>query len=752
MLKFFKNVFFNLHRRRPTVYIHNVDLDLGYNQNSWVSKGENPSLDISSSKPIPGWNMLELDCVLSTSDSTAWLLIDYGSGTVELEVPLRSGKLSKRIVYIPVGVKSITLCFSNVKGELSVGKLEFVWLTPWFARNRLYQRLKNVHPDYRDFSFTDIKKRLIKHSVELSKNWVDVALEDYDSTFVKMTSERHYQKWIHLREARQNVDKKELYQLRMSGRFKCCVAVIVDFNNSSSLSLIKSSLSKSLQSLQDQYLLPEKVMLLVPNVLDEELREWVVSKKLSALRNVEFVVSDASLAEKRKNIALCCEDMWVWFLQSGDCLSSKALYFAARKVEANPDVKLLVTDEDTIDHSGERQLPFFKPEWNTDLLFAMPYTGRGVCFHSSVLCLPSIYTSDVEDLSLDYLNYAQVLSFSCLPGFNSDWSARIAHVSYHQCISSRSASYYIDILKLHFIHAGINATVSPGLLPGTQRISWPTPVPSPLVSLIVPTRDGVHILKPCIDALLDRTSYSHFELIIIDNQSTCVDTLCYLKEVEARDSRVRVLSWNAPFNYSEINNFGVANAVGSIIGLINNDVEPIDADWLTEMVQQVSRVDIGCVGAKLYYPNNTIQHGGVILGLGGLAGHAHRFFHANENGYMGRLKVIQNLSAVTAACLLVRKDVFNEVNGLNEKDLAVAYNDVDLCIKVREAGYRNIWTPYAQLYHHESISRGADDTPEKRARWLSEYAYMRNTWGVILDNDPAYNPNLTVVYEDFSLK
>lgn len=310
--------------------------------------------------------------------------------------------------------------------------------------------------------------------------------------------------------------------------------------------------------------------------------------------------------------------------------------------------------------------------------------------------------------------------------------------------------HYLDEIARQTVRPGAQAV--PGLLPGSVRVRWPIPEPAPLVSLLVPTRDGVAILRPCVDAILERTDYGHFELLILDNGSTCPETLGYMDEVEQRDTRVRVLRWNHPFNYSAINNFGARHARGEIIGLVNNDIEPIDAHWLTEMVAQACRPEIGCVGAKLYYPNDTVQHGGVILGLGSIAGHGHRFFQRDEAGFQGRLKVTQNLSAVTAACLLLRRSVFEEVGGLNESDLAVAYNDVDLCLKVREAGYRNLWTPHAELYHHESVSRGADDTPKKRARWLAECDYMRRTWGPHLDHDPAYNPNLTLVHEDFSLR
>ena len=214
----------------------------------------------------------------------------------------------------------------------------------------------------------------------------------------------------------------------------------------------------------------------------------------------------------------------------------------------------------------------------------------------------------------------------------------------------------------------------------------------------------------------------------------------------------RVLKWDKPFNYSAINNFAVSQAKGEVVGLVNNDIEVINEGWLTEMVSHVLRPEVGCVGAKLYYPNDTIQHAGVVLGIGGVAGHSHKYFHKSEPGYFTRLHLVQNMSAVTAACLLVRKSVFEEVGGLNEQDLTVAFNDVDFCLKVHTAGYRNLFTPWAELYHHESISRGEEDTPEKVARFNKESDYMKDKWKKLLTNDTAYNPNLSNTHENFSLK
>jgi GT2 family glycosyltransferase len=194
----------------------------------------------------------------------------------------------------------------------------------------------------------------------------------------------------------------------------------------------------------------------------------------------------------------------------------------------------------------------------------------------------------------------------------------------------------------------------------------------------------------------------------------------------------------------------VGQAVGEVVGLLNNDVEAIDRGWLAEMVSHAMRPGIGAVGAMLYYPNNTVQHAGVVLGLGGVAGHPYKELPRGDQGQKNRLRLVQNYSAVTAACLVVRKERYLEVGGLNEKELPIAFNDVDLCCKLIKAGYRNVWTPFAEFYHHESATRGVEDTPEKKARFQSEIDYMMNTWGNFLMTDPAYNPNLTLVGEDFS--
>ncbi|MFM2318037.1 MAG: hypothetical protein RLZZ215_658 [Pseudomonadota bacterium] len=390
----------------------------------------------------------------------------------------------------------------------------------------------------------------------------------------------------------------------------------------------------------------------------------------------------------------------------------------------HPEAVLVYPDEDQLDRMGNRIKPWFKTDWNPDLFLNQDYISNGF------VCRRNWYQQHL-DLFANLGNHAALAQL--LPNLTS---SQILH---------------LPLVLMHKL--SVNQAVVPTEEPSisVNRPHFQLPVPQPLVSLLIPTRNKLDILKPCIESILEKTTYSNFEIIILDNQSTDPDILAWFREIQT-NHQVKVLLYNHPFNYSAINNFGVHYAKGSIIGLINNDVEVISENWLSEMVTHSCRQEIGCVGAKLYYSNGQIQHAGVILGLGHVAGHAHRFAERDADGYFGRLKLVQNYSAVTGACLLVRREIYEQVGGLNEQDLPVAYNDVDFCLRVQAAGYRNLWTPHAELYHHESVSRGEDDTPEKKARFDKEVAYMRNTWSKELDNDPCYNPNLSRLREDFSLR
>ncbi len=273
----------------------------------------------------------------------------------------------------------------------------------------------------------------------------------------------------------------------------------------------------------------------------------------------------------------------------------------------------------------------------------------------------------------------------------------------------------------------------------------------PLVSIIIPNHDHHQELEECIHSIKELSTYSNYEIMVIENRSHEIETFELYKQIE-QDSRIEIIKWDHPFNFSAINNFGVKRSQGEIILFLNNDMQVITSDWLESMLEHAQRKEVGAVGAKLYYEDNTIQHAGVILGIGGIAAHGHRGLSGNEPGYMGRLQCVQNLSAVTAACLMMRKTVFAEVGGFDE-EYSVAFNDVDLCLKIRQKGYLILWTPYAELYHFESKTRGLEDTPRKQERFKKEIELFKKKWeSELVKGDPYYSLNLTLKKADFSIR
>ena len=317
-----------------------------------------------------------------------------------------------------------------------------------------------------------------------------------------------------------------------------------------------------------------------------------------------------------------------------------------------------------------------------------------------------------------------------------------AEKSYAPVAGRRAVQEHLDRIGVRAVaeHAPENC--------GHYRVRYSLPSQQPSVTIIIPTRDRSDILGLCLDSVLSRTSYSNFNIIVIDNGSIETDTF-ELFERQPKD-RVQIIRIDEPFNYSRLNNIAALNAEGEFLCFMNNDIEVKSKDWLGEMVSFALQSGVGCVGARLWFPNTNLQHGGVILGIGGVAGHAHKYVDQKSHGYFCRAIHHQSFSAVTAACMIIKRSVFSEVRGFDE-ELAVAFNDIDLCLRVRDAGYRNIWTPYAELIHHESASRGSEVSEAQRARFNREVSLMKDRWGAALEVDPAYNVNLTLEFEDFSL-
>ncbi|RUR29996.1 glycosyltransferase family 2 protein [Vreelandella nanhaiensis] len=697
--------------------------------------------------------MLEVAIDHDQPSAAVKLFFNRGKGfeqEASVYLPLKSGRITKRLFWMPFGVKTLRLDPLESEGQFTIRHLRFVWLTPWFAHDRLAQRLANMHYKWRNVPKRQVIKALKDQSVESGRSWRDIALETYEATFERFSVQRSYNDWIR---GQAKPSKAELAATLDELTFKPLVSVLVPVYNPP-LEHLKSCLDSVLGQayphwqlcIADDASTDPDVSALLADYVEQDRRVHVVTR---AQNGHICAASNSALG--------LAEGEYIALLDHDDCLAQEALLEMVAALNQQPQARLLYSDEDKLDEGGQRFDPHFKPDWNPDLLLAQNYISHLGMYETALVKEVGGFREGFEgsqdhDLVLRVSAHLRPEQIVRVPKVLYHWRAAEGSTALNSGQKDYTSQAGLNAVADHVAIRHPGAKVEHGEFANTYRVRWPVPTPEPLVSLLVPTRDRVEILKPCVDAILSRTDYRNFELLILDNQSTCLKTLAYMDKVAEQDSRVRVLRWEQPFNYSAINNFGAQHANGDIIGLVNNDIEPINSDWLTEMVRQASRPEIGCVGAKLYYPNDTIQHAGVILGIGGVAGHAHKYFTRHAIGYFTRLHIAHNLSAVTAACLLVRKEIFNEVEGLNEERLAVAFNDVDFCLKVREAGYRNLWTPYAELYHHESISRGADDNAKKRARAAGEVAYMRKTWAEKLDNDPAYNPNLTLVHEDFSLR
>lgn len=437
---------------------------------------------------------------------------------------------------------------------------------------------------------------------------------------------------------------------------------------------------------------------------------------------------------------------YVALLDHDDQLRPHALFEVAQAIMRSPGLALVYSDEDKLDASGCRMDPYFKPGWDPDLLRGQNYVCHFTTLRTDLVRSVGGFREGFEG-SQDH-----DLILRCTEKLNPDQVEHIPKVLYHWRAIPGSTALSRDA-KDYASSAGARAVddhlrrMHPGarveeLTHGHFRVHWPLPATPPKVSLIVPTRDRVELLRGCVESILAKTSYPDFEIVVVDNRSSEPEALEYLAELESRE-RVRVLRYDAPFNYSAINNWAVRHCDGQVLGLINNDIEVISPDWLDEMASQALRPEVGAVGAMLYYPDDTIQHAGVILGIHGVAAHLYSGQPRGYPGHGGRARVAQEMSAVTGACLLVRRQSYEEVGGLSE-DLEIAFNDIDFCLRLRAAGYRNVWTPFAELYHHESASRGLEDTEEKKQRFMREVEFMRERWGEQLLQDPAYNVNLSL--------
>lgn len=512
----------------------------------------------------------------------------------------------------------------------------------------------------------------------------------------------------------------------------------------------------------------------IESVFNQSIPNWelVIVAQGSLLSKVQDVLNEKSLKNtellsaisknvkiittKSSNAAIACNaglematGKYIAVVQAGDMLTLHASYELIKCVVENPKTRFIYTDHDHIDLHGQRFKPFYKPDLSPDLLYCQNYINNLVLIDKTLLKKLGGWNTRYGSAYGYALNLNAIGNLVTLDrptpkllGIQSPIK-HLSQILYHERVKvkvdprknkyielkpskldeEKQSKQGLDVIRRFLKDQGRNAKVTQ-IKPKLYRHHWGIPKPEPLVSLIIPTRDGYDILKACVESILKKTTYTNYEILIVDNQSSEPKAIEYMERLEKSYKNIRILKYDKPFNYSAINNYAVTKAKGEILGLINNDTEVITPNWLTEMVSHAVRPEIGCVGAMLYYPDGTIQHAGVVVKGNAAIDHAFKgLIEKNIEDPYHYLVSITNPKAVTAAALVIRKKFFLTINGFDEKNLKIAFNDVDICLKANKKGNTNILSPTSKLIHHESKTR------KNKYDGLDEINFLKRKWG-----------------------
>jgi len=719
----------------------------------WESEGNSPRFELfPTSDGYPaGWLRIRSrieDQGQAIVQPTLYFETDTGiqrSGYIKLPRP-RNGKIDY-IICLPIGISHLSIAPAAAPGTFKYQGLVLKKLSKYKAFILIaYQISKNVlsHPGQVRRFGSKIIRVIAKNGIRDSVHHI---LQFYRRTENANSSDYQVSAGINLKSDDRIQIASRIHQLK----YQPLISIILPVYNPSAelLSVAINSVTNQLYEnwqlcIADDASTNEAVRIQLETYQAKDERIKVI------FRETNGHISDAS----NSALSLATGEFYT-FLDQDDCLAEHALYLVVEELNQHHHTDIIYSDEDKIDLNGIRSKPFFKPEWNRDLFLSVNYLNHLTVIRAEVVRATQGFRIGYEG-SQDY-----DLLLRCLKYTDDHRIRHIPYVLYHwRMVKGSTALSPIEkqyasesgrkALTDYFDTHSVQASIEPGMVPTTYRVRHTMPNPPPRVTIVIPTKDAIKHLQRCITSVKEKTLYPNYEIIVIDNQSVEEKTKKYFKYLEDLNI-AQVIPYSEEFNYSAINNYAVRKSNSDIVCLLNNDVTVITPDWLGEMVAHAIRPDIGAVGAKLLYPNGLIQHAGIVLGIGGVAGHPHKYWHGTEHGYFMRLSTIQNVSAVTGACLVVRRTVYEAVGGLDEQNLAVAFNDVDFCLRIRSAGFRNLWTPYARLYHHESATRGTERDAVSQERFAKEVEFMKATWGAQLSNDPYYSPRLSLDSEDFTI-
>ena len=685
-----------------------------------------------------GWVLLRGVLHRWGQDFSARLVaIVEGEGEVRHSFPLsvtRKGSI-RELICLPKGVSRLLLEPMRSLGEFELGELS---LSPVGKVERFVRMCRRVIPLF----FKQSRER--RHKVGLHAYTPFINLDEayrVAGRFKAYSPALSYGKWIEEFDTLSKEDRR-LMRRQIKVWDRSPIFQIIVFVSEPP----GSGLKRTFDSLHGQLYRHFQVTVLVgPNA--------VKSSEVSRLPRLVEVLNPGSeadvIAVANARLKSFGQSSWIVVLEAGTVLAENALYWLAFKSLYKASAGLIYTDHDFLNKDGERVEPVFKPDWSPELLRSTTYIGCSAIVRSEMLVRAGgFFLNDNQGLAWHdlFLRVSEQLDIEAIRHIPAVlWHLPIVEAGQDEHPDRQIANPVIA----HLSRLGVAASVTP-LITGHFRVRYELPANPPLVSIVVPTRNALAHLRACMESVLMKSSYDNFEVIVIDNQSSVPLVLDYLEKLTKRP-RVRVFRYDKSFNYSAINNFAAGVANGEVLCLLNNDTEVITPGWLEEMLGHLVQPGVGVVGAKLFYGDGRVQHAGDTVGPGGCAHHLHALIERDAPGYCSRAILAQDLSAVTAACLMTWRWLFQDLNGLDAINLPVSYNDVDYCLRVREAGYRVLWTPYAELYHHESVSRGKDNSRERQERSRREAIYMRNRWKHVMRHDPFYNPNLSYQRPDFSL-
>ena len=561
---------------------------------------------------------------------------------------------------------------------------------------------------------------------------------------------RKYEKWIAAHDNFNNADRTKIIELQKKFEHQPLISILMPTYNTPEIYL-REVIDSVLEQTYDNW----QFCICDDNSPDPHMKKVLEEYQAKDSRIEVVYRTENGHISKASNSALeIAKGEFTALLDHDDILPPYALSCLVYQINQTPDANLIFSDEDKIDEYGHRMDPYFKSDWNYELFLSHNCVSHLGVYRTSILkeikgFNPDLVGSQDWDMALRFIEKIPQETIQHIP-----------HVLYHWRVFENSTAMSIDAkpyaieagrksVQSHLDRINTNAKVTQGAWPGSQRIQYEIGE-QPLVSILIPSKNQLDFISMCIQTLIENTSYKNYEILILDNGSDDPDVKSYYDTITAKHALIKIIDCSGPFNFSKINNTGVQQAKGEYICFLNNDIEITESNWLDEMVSNIVRKEVGVVGAKLLFPHNLIQHAGIVTGIAGLAGHVYRLFPPKRKGHQGRAALVQEMTAVTAACMLTSKSLFLELGGFNESELAVAYNDLDYCLKVREQKLKVIWTPYAELVHHESVSRGYENTEEKKQRLAKEQKYILDNWSKYISNDPYYNPNLASETEDAS--